>query len=263
MTPTYNDNPDYDIDNPPAGDGRERLLRLTQSVRVDSQIDADAFGGQIAQSYKFFTSGQYAHVDGSPCWITVYESIDAIREEDGRPLIYSESLALKTKNNDKWLGEKQAPDILAKQFQSLGVTASWNKAGQPDSAVGRVFSVLTKHKPGTRQFDKTFRVWPVAIMPVGFTYDGEVRSVGARSTDDTEEAAASSPSVPTTSDFTLSQVATMLVGTSPRNAIDTLMDNRVPGIVEGVPVLDAAFKGIDELIAALGGRVKVEDGYFT
>ena len=51
--------------------------------------------------------------------------------------------------------------------------------------------------------------------------------------------------------------------TSPSNAIDTLMDNRVPGIVEGVPVLDAAFKGIDELIAALGGRVKVEDGYFV
>ena len=220
MTPTYNDNPDFDIDSPPKEDGRERLLRLTQSVRVDSQIDADTFGGQIAQSYKFFTSGQYAHVDGSPCWITVYESVDAVREEDGKHLVYSESLALKTKNNDKWLGEGQAPDKLAKQFQTLGVTASWNKAGQPDSAVGRVFSALTKHKPGSKQFDKTFRVWPVSIMPTDFVFDGEVRSVGSRSTDDTEEAAtSSSPSIPATPDFTLNNIATMLVGTSPSDLI--------------------------------------------
>ena len=261
----YTDNPDYDPDSPPADSGGGGFLyRLEKSVRVDSQIDADLFGADVGGGYKFFTTpGDFeAHADGSPAWVLVWKSIDAVREDGGIPT-YTETLALKTRSGEKWLGEGQAPDKLAKQFASLGVTASWNKAGQPDSAVGRVFNVQTKHrvelfKRGKDVIAKTFRVWPVAIQPIDYVFDGEVRTLGSSTASEAE----ASPAIPTPSTVTLRDVAQLLNGIPTSKAIDTLLDASIPGIVEGVAVLDAAFKGPFELATAMGAYVSIDNGAF-
>mgnify|MGYP001580248406 CR=1 FL=1 len=250
----YNENPDYDPDSPPANSGFDKLIQLVQSVRVDTLAEASAFNDpDISSAYEFFTTGEYAHDDGSPCWILVFKSVDAVRADDGQPLTYTERLALKTRGGDKWLGAGQAPDKLAQQFMSLGVSASWNKAGQPDSAIGRVFHAQTQHevklfKRRGESISKTFRVWPTAVEPADFIYAGEIRSVASK----TDGEAPDSPSVPIPNSYTTADVLAHLVDTKANDVANTLIDAQVPGIVEGLPILDIAFsKGAEGLAEVL------------
>ena len=247
----YTDNPDYDPDSPPADTSREftRILMLDKSVRVDNLTDAQLFGADIGKAYEFMTSGTFARADGTPAHILSYHSLDSIRESDGQPLVYTEAIPLKSRPSDKnpegiWLGKGQAPNKLAEQFNSLGVSASWNKVGEIDSAVGRVFKCVTDHEvvlfkrgkgASAEEIAKKFRVWPTAIEDRGYTYDGEIRTVPTGKRGATED-----EPVASYRDFTLAQVATLLDGRPASEAFNVLIDSQVPGVVEGLPVLDMA-----------------------
>lgn len=257
---TYSENPDYDIDSPPK-ESRPMLNKLVESVRVDSQDDANLFSPAIAQAYKFATTGDYAKPEG-PFWILVWESVGIVRE-DGNPFSTAEALPLKSKAG-KWLGEGQAQDVLAKQFNSLGVTGSWGKVGQPDSAVGRVFEVKTNHevllfKRGKDEFKKKYRVFPTAVMAPGYTFDGEVR---VYTKDGAGSATPETPAMPEVPMFSLTDVAEALRGRKTKDAADALMDAGIPGVVEGERVLDMAFGEAFESLAKTAGLV-VDEGVFV
>ena len=250
----------YDPDHAPdeQNSGFTNLLTLIQSVKINNAGEAAASGGEIARAYDFFTSGEYARPDGTPCWILVYNSVDAVRP-DGSPLVYTERLPLLDKNG-KVLSKVMAPSKLAGQFLSLGVSASWYRTGESDSAVGRVFRAATKHevelapaRKGKDAFTRTFQVWPTELMPADFVFDGEVRTVAAKDATTTPEM----PGIAATT-MSLVEVAALVEGTAADKLIDTLVEGHVPGIVEGVAILDAAFDSTDAFIAALAGRVEVK-----
>lgn len=228
---------DYDPDSPDRGFiGKLVISALVIGDKVSpSYGDADARIVQNCATY----AAKAANYDG-PLWFLEAEGVDVARS-DG-PFLQRDILKLKSAKGSN-LGVNMAPDIYATQYRTLDVTASYIKVGQADSAIGRVFDFGTHDiKMGKHgEFKKPVRLWPRAIMPEGYTYEGDVRVIPAR-TDDSTGTPANGPAQIDEAEV-IELIKTAFVGRTPADLLQAVLDDvvlRTVPTVFGVPLLDAA-----------------------
>ena len=253
----------YDPDNAPEGGASVDFVgKIVESVYVEDQAHASRLSPEIGKSYGDYAAKVTRTV--GPIWFLKAEGISVVRS-DGKPFIQTDLLTL-TDKNGSWLGKNQAPATLGGQYQTLGVSASYVKVGQADSAVGRIFHFVGHDTNPGKIFNKVLRLWPVEIYPEGYVYDGEVRTVSPRS----EEEAGDAPAEPIAAGLTEQEaVATLqriLTGKPVGHAFELIMGEaslKATGTVLGVGLLEAAADGSLGKVLEANGVLGVRNDVFV
>lgn len=200
----------------------------------------------------------------SPLWYLEAHGL-SVQRSDGQPFRQTDLIAL-TGKDGKWLSKGQSPDVLAKAYSGLGVSASYLRVGQPDSAVGRVFHFQETEVKLGRTFKKTFSLYPLAVMPPGYTFDGEVTVIDVKQDDGTEGAAPATVATLNQDEVT-NLLRAALSGKAPAEMFDAILsDSRLKavGTVFGVNLMEAATdESLTEVLAENKVLVVGADGKFT
>lgn len=230
----------YDPDNPP--EDRGFLGRFTITAHVDGDTVTPSQGAEtdariIEACQKYAASA--SNYTG-PLWFIEGEGVDVTRS-DGQPFRQHDIIKLKSAKGAN-LGGSQAPDLMASAFRDLGVTASYTKVGESNSAVGRIFDFGSKDLKLGGGFKKPVRMFPRAIMDEGFVYDGEVRIVTPRNSEG-EAAADGGVSAGPSEAEALDILKATLTGKTPAEMMQAIIDETrlatVPTVF-GVALLEAA-----------------------
>lgn len=255
----------YDPDAPPEGGGfiTDFYGRLVTSVMVaDNNInDVEP---HIRKSVEDYWETAKRHM---PVWFLEAHGVSVIRT-DGQPFRQSDIIAL-TDKNGKWLGKKMTPDNVATQYRGLGVSSSYTRVGQADSAVGRIFHFQAKEfafGKGKRAGSKTISLWPTEVFPADYQYTGEITEVEPRSNDDDSNGA--SPAAPQVSQADATNILReVLVGKAPTEMFDAVMSDarlRAVGKVFGVGLIEAATdETLTSVLVENNVLVVGEDGKFA
>lgn len=233
--------PPYDPDDAPELP-RNFVGKLVESVYVEDQAHADRLGPTLSENYRRYADKVSSRTLG-PCWMLRAEGISVVRS-DGQPFIQSEILPL-TGKDGRWLGKGQAPSVLGGAYTTLGVSASYVKVGQPDSALGRTF-FFEEHEVKFGPYSKTFRLWPAELYPDGYVYAGEVRVVTPRSEGATGDAPAEPIAAGLSEQEAVLTLLRILVDQPVESAFDLIMAEpslKATGKVLGVALLEAATDG--------------------
>lgn len=251
----------YDPDAAPEQTPRDFYGRLTTSVMAMDYAGARAKGDAVAEAYKRYIDKTDDRRE-IPLWYVAAEGI-SVRRSDGLPFMQSELIKLVDKNGN-WLAQKQAPDVFAAAFRELGVTASYAKVGQAESAVGHVFHFIEHEAKLGGGYKKGFRLWPAEIMPAGWVYDGEVRIVKPKA--DGDDAAPSRTPNPATGIDVNAELQATLAGRTPAEMFDAIMDNpvlrKVPTFAGQSLTATATDESLANLLAQEGVLTVGVDGRF-
>lgn len=246
-----------DPDNPI--DDRAMVAKLTVTARVDIGTSSvvPSYGAEdnarileICRNYAEKASNYQFAV-----WFLEAEGISVVRT-DGQPFRQHEVIKIQS-SEGKNLGKNMTHGKLAEAFNALGVSASYAKAGQEDSAYGRVFHFKSNEVKLGKSFTKSVNLWPVELFDPDWTYDGENplprREVTPKTQDDegvpTDGGASANGHIsePEAVDI-LKQI---LHGKAQTEMLDLILaEPRLRGIpsVFGVPLIEAA---TDESLAAV------------
>lgn len=190
-----------------------------------------------------------------PSWYLEAHGISVVRS-DGEPYRQTDILPL-TDKTGKWLGKKMAPDHVAQQYRGLGVSASYLRVGEPDSAVGRIFHFVGTSIALGKKFSKSVTLFPVEIMPKDYKYEGEVAVVNPSSSEGSNGSAPTAPKV--SADDAVKLLQASLVGKTPAQMFEAILESselKSVGTIFGVSLMEAA---TDESLA----KVLTENGVLT
>lgn len=245
----------YDPDAPPESSGfiTDFYGKLAASVMVSKDVLSNV-DPRIADQVTKYWGDRTAN----PLWFLEAHG-ESVKRTDGQPFRVSDMVSLTSKDG-KWLGKKQTPDFLATAYRGFGVSVSYLRVGQPDSAVGRSFHFKAFVKDAGKRWEKTISLYPVEIMPVGWTYTGEVTMIEPKSSDSDSSSGSSPASAPTVSqDEAINLLRQTLVGKPPSAMFDAILENsqlKAVGSIFGVSIMEAA---TDESLA----KVLTENGVLT
>jgi hypothetical protein len=248
-----------DPDNPV--DDRTFVGKLTITARVDvgAGTVVPSYGAEdneriLTTCRNFFAKFGYQHA----AWYLEAEGISVVRT-DGLPFRQHEILKLQT-NEGRNLGKNMAHARLSAAFLELGVSASYAKAGQPDSAYGRIIEFGTEEIKLGKSFTKGLRLFPRQLFPEGYVYDGEVREVTPRSQDDVDEGVPADGGAQNghiSEEEATSILREVLTGRTPAQMLDAVLSDprlkTVPSVF-GVPLVESA---TDESLATVLQENKV------
>lgn len=175
-----------------------------------------------------------------PLWYLEAHALNFARS-DGQPFRQTDIIAL-TDKNGRWLGKKMTPDTYASVYRGLGVSASYNKVGQADSAVGRAFHFKETELKLGKSFKKSFSLYPLELMPVGYKYEGEVETIDVSKADNSNGASPAAPAaVP--QEQAISLLRESLAGKTPGEMFEAIMESpQLKGVGQlfGVGLIEAA-----------------------
>lgn len=261
----------YDVDNPPEESSYSITGKVITSSYVSSPEEAGLYDSRLADSYRKFVEAfaRDNNLPFVPCWLIRVQAVDVVYAETGEPLVLSQLVRLVDKSG-KPLSRGQAPDLLATQFRKvcqeagLDYTASPAASGTPKSVVsaGTVFLFEETVVPLGRGYEKTFRLWPVSVVPEEEAKSLPVREISPRS--DSKDIQASINGSGTISEQEAqTYLISVLNGKRPAAMLGAILEEpALKGVstVFGVNLIEAA---ADESLASIlvsQGLMTVDDG---
>ena len=136
---------------------------------------------------------------------------------------------------------------LAEAFNEFGVSASYAKAGQEDSAYGRVFHFKSNVVKLGASYTKSVQLWPAELFAEDWVYDGEnplpLREVTPKAQDDDSAETPASPVANVSQDEAVAILVQALNGKPAADMLDIVLATpELKGVpsVFGVPLVESA-----------------------
>ena len=244
----------YDPDSPPEDRGFLGTLTIAANVNPATNTVFPSYGpetdARVITATKQYTENPKVNYQYEVLFLEA-EGVDVTRS-DGAPFRQHDIIKTRSAKGAN-LGANQTPALFATSYRDdHGVSISPLKVGTPGSAVGRTFQFATHEYKLGKDFKKGVKLFPKELMPEDFVYDGEVRVVTIKATEDAGAAidggASSAPSEPEVIEI----LKEIFAGRKPADMMDIVLANgaRLGSVatVYGVPLLESA---TDESLATV------------